>query len=450
MPAEKPSLPSQLDVEGYPLADERPRVAAGRPLEAVLLGAGNRGFHTQGSYALRHPDRLRYVAVAEPNPTLRDRFGDAHGIPAERRYASWQDLLAAGRLAPALVNTTPDRVHFASTLGALETGYDVLLEKPMATSPAECVRIVETAERLGRIVMVNHGLRYAPFFALIKESLAAGKVGEVMHYSHFENVAFWHMAHSFVRGNWGSAEASGPMILTKCCHDLDLMCWYTGSRPRRVSSFGSLRHLRAEEAADAPERCTDGCPRAEECPYFAPRLYLSLDDPSKGFIRRAASVEGTPEAILAALKTGPYGRCVYRCGNDVVDSQKVLVEMEDGTVCSLTMQGFANVEGRYIRFDGTGGTLVADMIRDEVEVASHLDGRRETIRPGRVTGGHGGGDDRLLSAFVASLRAGQPDPLISARSALESHLLAFAAEESRTSGQTIDMREYRARYGATE
>jgi predicted dehydrogenase len=196
-----------------------------QPLEAVLLGAGNRGYYTQGAYAERHPDRLRYVAVAEPDAALRDRFGDRHGIPPARRFASWQDLLDQGQLAPALVNTTPDRVHLASTLAALEAGYDVLLEKPMATTAADCVRIVETAERLGRILQVNHGLRYAPFFALIHEVLASGRLGQIGHYSHFENVAHWHLAHSYVRGNWRSAEASGPMILTKCCHDLDLIGW---------------------------------------------------------------------------------------------------------------------------------------------------------------------------------------------------------------------------------
>lgn len=420
------------------------------PVEAVLVGAGSRGYHTHGMFAMRNPGRLRYVAVAEPSPTHRDRFGDLHGIPAERRYASWQDLIAAGKLAHALVNTTPDRVHLASTVAALDAGYHVLLEKPMATSAEECVRIVQTAEARGRILQINHGLRYAPFFTLVREQIEAGRVGQIMSYSHSENVAFWHMAHSFVRGNWPKAETSGPMILTKCCHDLDLIVWYTGQRARRVFSFGSLRHYRSESVGpEVPERCTDGCPRSDECPYYAPRLYLS-DDPSSGFIRRAASIDQSPEALLEAITVGRYGRCVYHCDNDVVDNQVVLMEMEDGTNVSLTMQGFSSREGRQIRIDGTRGCLLADQSRDEVEYHSHLDGRREVTTPGRVTGGHGGGDDRLISDFVESVRTGRQNPLTSARVSLESHLLALAAEESRLTGRAVDMAEFRSRYGSVE
>ncbi|MCC7354563.1 MAG: Gfo/Idh/MocA family oxidoreductase [Anaerolineae bacterium] len=414
-----------------------------QPLEAVMVGAGDRGFHCQGMYAHRYPHRLRYVAVAEPSPVLRDRFGDFHNIPKEQRYPSWQDLIAAGQLAPALVNTTPDRVHKASTVAALEAGYDVLLEKPMATSPEECVRMVQTAERTGRVLQIFHGMRYAPFFAMVREVLNTGRLGQIMSYAHFENVVYFHMAHAYVRGNWPKKALSGPIILTKCCHDLDLIYWYTGSRSKRIASFGSLRHYRSENARpDYPARCTDGCPIEEECPYYAPRFYLS-DDPVARMMTAAITTDLSTEGILHALKTGPYGRCVYRCDNDVVDNQIVMMEMEDGTNVSLTLHGFSHFGMRYLRFEGTRGSLHADPAKKEIALYDHLRGRSDLFNPGKTTGGHGGGDDGLMSAFLHTMQRGKQDVMTSARASLESHLMAFAAEEARVSGQIVDMDVYR-------
>ncbi len=408
-----------------------------------MLGAGDRGYYCQGMYAIRYPHRLRYVAVAEPDQALRDRFGEVHGIAPGHRYASWEDLLCGGQLAPILVNTTPDRAHMASSVAALSAGYHVLLEKPMATSADDCLRIVNAAERAGRILQVFHGMRYAPLFRLVHEAIAAGRLGRLISYAHFENVAYFHMAHAYVRGNWRRSDTSGPMILTKCCHDLDLIVWYTGQRCRRVSSFGSLQHYRRENAPPgSPDRCTDGCPIEETCPYYAPRFYLSSEGVAPK-MTRAIATDLSIEGILKALRDGPYGRCVYRCDNDVVDNQVVMMDMEDGTSASLTIHGFSYDGGRTIRMQGTEGTLLMEALRREVEVYDHLRGRCDTLRPGKTTGGHGGGDDGLMSAFLHSVEAGQQDVMTSARASLESHLMAFAAEESRLTGNSIDMDSFR-------
>lgn len=414
-----------------------------KPLEAVLLGAGDRGYFCHGMYAQRYPHKMRYIAVAEPDPLRRDRFGDLHDIPKERRYASWEDLLSAGQLAPALVNTTSDRVHAASAVAALETGYNLLLEKPMATSAEECVRIVQAAERADRVLHVHHGMRYAPFFQMIHEVVASGRLGQIMNYAHRENVAYFHMAHAYVRGTWRRSDTSGHMILTKSCHDLDLIVWYTGQRSRRIFSQGSLRHYRPENApAGAPERCTDGCPIEGECPYYAPRFYLS-ERPIIRLFTQVLTTGSTKDDIIHALKTGPYGRCVYRCDNDVVDNQIVLIELEDGTNVTLTMHGFSYDGGRSVRIEGTRGSLIAEALDREFMVYDHATGRRDLLKPGPTTGGHGGGDDGLINSFVNTLETGKQDVMTSARTSLESHLMGFAAEESRRTGEAVDMEAYR-------
>ncbi|RLC55290.1 MAG: gfo/Idh/MocA family oxidoreductase, partial [Chloroflexota bacterium] len=247
-----------------------------QPFTAILIGAGNRGHDAYGAYALRHPDEIRFVAVAEPHDIRRARFAQAHGIPPERQFHTWEDLLALGKIADAALICTLDRMHVEPTLAALEAGYDVLLEKPMATTVADCVRLVQTAERTGRLLQICHVLRYTPFFSILHDIVASGRLGDIITVEHRENVTFWHMAHSYVRGNWRNSRIESPMILAKCCHDMDILFWNLGP-VKRLSSFGSLIHYRAEKAPPgAPARCTDGCPHQAECPWSAPRLYLDL------------------------------------------------------------------------------------------------------------------------------------------------------------------------------
>ncbi|MBN1641682.1 MAG: Gfo/Idh/MocA family oxidoreductase [Anaerolineae bacterium] len=462
----------------------------GSPVTAILIGAGDRGMNAYGAHALARPDQLQFVAVAEPNEARRARFAAAHGIDARRQFATWEELLAKARMAEAAVICTPDRAHAAPALAALAAGYDVLLEKPLAATLPDCVRLAQAAAHAGRMLQVCHVLRYTPFFSTVHAILEAGRLGEVVTVAHRENVSYWHMAHSYVRGHWRNSALSSPMILAKCCHDLDLLYWYLGPCAR-LSSVGGLRHFRPENAPPgAPARCTDGCPHSETCPWYAPRLYidlaplihmarssnrvherlgawLALERPRltralrRLFPRVDAMLDyrGPPVSTISedtsiagrwrALETGPYGRCVYHCDNDVVDHQVVDMQFESGVSAALVMHGHSHEEGRTLRIDGTRATLLGrfTVYRQEIEIHDHgtqaverIDLRRKAIDPS----GHGGGDAGLLAAFVQAVRSGVPGAT-SAHAALESHLMAFAAEEARVSGSTIDMDAYRER-----
>ncbi len=423
-----------------------------RPVvDAVLIGAGSRGTFAYGTAALAHPAHVRFVAVAEPDPERRARFANQHALPPDRCFASWEDLLAAGQLAPALVCCALDRLHVAPTVAALETGYHVLLEKPMAVTPEDCVRLVQTSERVNRVLMICHVLRYTPFFSTLHDIVASGRLGDIVTIEHRENVAYGHMAHSFVRGNWGHTARSSPMILAKCCHDLDMLVWMMDDNPViRVHSFGSLLHFRPDRApAGAPARCTDGCPAADDCAFYAPRFYLN---PHAGYFGAVVSVDSAPEARLEALRTGPYGRCVYHAGNDVVDHQVVSMEHRTGAVTTLVMHGHSHDEERTLRYDGTRATLRARFTYNgppDITVYDHRSGATTDIPvPAADDSGHGGGDSRLMEAFARAVwRADNrtnTEAFTSARTSVESHLLAFAAERSRATGTVIDMAAYRA------
>lgn len=414
------------------------------PTTAVMLGAGNRGFYAYGPYALERPAELRFVAVAEPHPERRARFAAVHGIPRARQFASWEALLAEGQMADVCFNMTQDPSHSASSLAALQAGYDLLLEKPMSPRLEENVALVQAAEQSGRLLQVCHVLRYSPFFAALHDVLESERLGRIVTVEHRENVVFWHMAHSYVRGNWRNTGLSSPMILAKCCHDLDLLQWNLGGSARRLLSFGSLLHFRPENAPPgATLRCTDGCPAGPECPYDARRLYL---DPKRAgqWPATVISESQTHEALWQALELGPYGRCVYHCDNDVVDHQTVNMEWDNGATVVLVMHGHSHEEGRTMRYDGTRGTLRGRFVgsQSDLTIHDHLTGRSETIPiPSPVTG-HGGGDFGVVEAFLRAVR-GEAPALTTAREALESHLLAFAAEESRLTRGVVEMEAFR-------
>ena len=424
----------------------------GEPIEAVLVGAGNRGYEAYGPYALKHPEQIRFTAVVDPHEGRRRRFAEAHGIGPERQFAVWQDVYARDRLAEALVNCTLDRMHLESTLPALDLGYEVLLEKPMANTLEGNVRLVQAAEARGRLLMICHVLRYTAFFSKLHQILTSGRLGRIVTVEHRENVVHWHMAHSFVRGNWRSSQLESPMILAKCCHDMDILYWNLG-RVRRLGSFGSLTHYRPENAPPgAPQRCTDGCPVAEECPWYAPRLYLHGHT---GWPVSVISEDPSVEARRRALKAGPYGRCVYFCDNDVVDHQTVNLEFESGASGTLFMHGHSHEEGRTMRYDGTRATLRGRFgygFGDSIEIHDHLTGLVEEIKPSTDRAaadlsGHGGGDAGLLAAFVRAVRPewGSGEGLTTSRESLESHLMAFAAEEARVEGGIVSMDAFRQR-----
>jgi predicted dehydrogenase len=433
-----------------------------KPVELVVIGAGSRGATAYASYALRHPDQVRIVGVADPDPIRRERVAEAHDLEDSQCFVTWEDLAAAGQLGDGAIVATQDQMHVAPAIAAMEAGYNVLLEKPMAHTLEGCVQLVQASERTGRVLQICHVLRYAPFWRKLHEILESGAIGELVTVEHRENVAYWHMAHSFVRGNWRNKELSSPMILAKCCHDLDVLVWNLNMPVQRLTSVGSLMHYRAASVGpEIPLRCTDGCPIEAECPFSAIGIYLDYARTFPDARQRLQAAGMDPEAppfwpfnVISpdvsragrqqAIESGPYGRCVYRCDNNVVDHQTVLMEMENGASVTMVMHGHSNVEHRSMRYDGTKATLRARAVEPgEIEINYH-GGKTERILVDTSDVGHGGGDEGIMADFVRVLR-GEIAPLTTARVSLESHLLAFAAEDARLQGTVIAMDDYRAR-----
>lgn len=401
----------------------------------VVVGAGGRGAG-YSNYVKRFPDEGYLAAVCEPRQDARDRLADAHDVPQNMRFADWREIVDKPKLADAVFICTQDADHKDPAVALAPKGYHILLEKPMAPTPEDCRAIYEAAKDAGVMLAVCHVLRYTWFNRKLKELIDKGVIGNVRNIQLLEPVGYWHQAHSFVRGNWRNSVESSPMLLAKSCHDLDLLNYFMPAKCTKASSFGNLSYFnKANQPKGAADRCME-CPQEVEsfCPYSACKIYLRDRGNNLGsWPILALTHEGTIEAVVKALKHGPYGRCVFACDNDVVDNQVVNLQFEDGATASFTMTAFNAGGGRETYIMGDQGTL-----RCNDGGITHYDFLSDSTRDikkdadGSPMSGHGGGDFGLVNSFLAAVRENDPSHISSGPEvSLESHLIVFAAEKAR-------------------
>ncbi|MDY3366793.1 Gfo/Idh/MocA family oxidoreductase [Zhenhengia yiwuensis] len=415
-----------------------------KQITTVIIGLGGRGKDTYAEYIRQNPDKMKIVAIADIEPEKVDRVSKAFNIPREMCFESADDLLKEEKLADTALICTQDRDHVEEALVALERGYHLLLEKPISPELEECKQLLAAAKKYNKHVIVCHVLRYTPFYETIKAMITEGKIGEVVTIQAIENVAYWHQAHSFVRGNWRRSDETSPMILAKCCHDMDILLWLADKRCKKVSSFGSTYLFKEEKAPEgAAMRCMDGCKCQDECPYDAVKCYI--DDPKMGIKHgntgwpvNIVALDPTLEKVTEALKEGPYGRCVYHCDNDVVDHQVVNLELEEGVTINFTMSAFTGRCYRYLKIMGTQGCIEGHMDKNLV-VYEPFGGEKVEIditKLGESLAGHGGGDYRMMDRFIELMQNPEANKSMGTtiERSIESHVVALLAEESRING----------------
>lgn len=405
------------------------------PITAIVLGASGRG-KLYGDYSLEHPSELKIVGIAEVVETRRNMYGDKYGVEAANRCATWEEIVSLDKFADAVIISTPDHLHYAPCKAAIDKGYEILLEKPIAQTESECREIVDYAAKHNKIVCLTHVLRYSPYFLMIKEVIDSGRIGEVLSIQHFEPVDYVHFCHSYVRGSWRDSKKSTPLVLAKSSHDLDMIYFLLGGkRCTKVQAYGSLSHFKAENAPKgAGERCTK-CSVESSCPFSALKIYYR----ERGWLYvfdlpEDESKQG--DAILNFLETTPYGKCVYHCENDQPDHYIMSMEFEGGATCNFSIEAMTSYSGRRTRIMGTKGDIVGDMVTFTVN--DFLSGSSEVINAeandaaNYKNAGHGGGDEGMIRDWIAAVRNKDSSLMSSPLSdSLESHLIAFAAERSR-------------------
>ena len=404
-------------------------------VKIVVIGAGNRT-NKYLEYAALHPERLKLVGIVEPVEIRRNLVAEKFGVPAEACFSSFDDFFSNHIDADAVLIGTPEDKHYEPCMRAIEAGYHVLLEKPIAQTKHECLDILEASRRKGVIVGVCHVLRFHPYFMKIKEVVDSGELGQIVSINHYAEINIDRMAHSYVRGLWNRAKKTNPMLIAKCCHDIDFLLWICGSKCRKVSSFGSLRWFRKENAPEgSAERCID-CKVEQTCPFSAVNLYKER----KQWIRNFDVPPGQTidNVIDKELREGKFGRCVYHCDNDVADHQVVNMELEDETTISFVANAFTLNDFRGTHIKMTHG---------------EIDGNETTLRVRKFRGGeekvydfsdlctqpfHAGADLNIVEAFVNSITNAECGVLSSdIASSIESHVVCYEAETSRLNDKTI-------------
>lgn len=418
------------------------------PITVAVAGCGNRGWETYTKIiAEKLSDQMQVVAAADlKEEQLELMRRTCPNLREDRCFHSTDEMLAQGKLADVMFICTPDRNHYVTAIAALRQGYHLLLEKPIAVTADECREVARVATEMQRHVVVCHVLRYTPFYTKLKELLMEEVIGKLMVVRASENVGYWHQAHSFTRGNWRNAELSTPMILQKCCHDMDILLWLTGKHCLRVTSFGHSSYFNPQNAPEgAPLRCTDGCPAADTCPFNAVSFYMNhLRNGNTGWPVSVVCANPNEQRVMEALRNGPYGRCVFHCDNNVVDHQIVNLELEDDLEVSFVMCGFTERQERTIRLMGTKGEIVGNVDKKTIQIQP-FGGEMQEIDVSKLSNdfsGHGGGDVGMLREFAHLLSTGDASSyrLTSIHDSIESHVVALAAEDSRlTHGRVIDM-----------
>ena len=412
-----------------------------QPVKIIVIGAGDRGT-TYATYAEKFPAKAKVVGVAEPRDFYRETFSQKHQIPLSNISADWVTLAEKEKFADAVFITTQDSLHKEPAIAFANKGYHILLEKPMAPNEEDCRQITEAAQKNNKLFAVCHILRYNKYTQSIKTILDAGTIGDVVTIQHLEPVGYWHQAHSYVRGNWRNEKIASFMLLTKSCHDLDWLSYIVGKKWVSVSSFASLKHFRKEEKPNnAGDRCLS-CNCEPNCPYSAKKIYFGrLKRRIIGWPVNILTPDVTEENLYEALRSGPYGRCVYECDNDVVDHQVVNILFEDDVTVSFTMTAFNEAVYRKTYIFGTRGELFCDG-----KIIRHYDfltDRTSIITPElpeyQFMNGHGGGDYELIKAFIEAIVENDASKIRSGpQETLESHLLVFAAEKARLENKVVN------------
>ena len=334
-----------------------------------------------------------------------------------------------------VIVTTVDAYHSDYIIRALELGCNVITEKPMTTDENKCNAILEAKEKYGKEVIVTFNYRFAPFKTKIKEIIDSGVIGDI--YSvHFE----WlldrvmklgaHGASYFRRWNARMAKSSG-LLVHKSTHHFDLVNWWIGQKPKRVSAFGKLNLYGAKNAKfQNTTRCCE-CPYAKECEFYYEMTPLELD-----YYKANEQYDGYWK-----------DNCVYAEDIDIYDTMAVNVEYDGGAIMTYSLNATTAYEGWRIVINGSGGRLEAteyesgfqSKVNEDVVKVFDLDDNCTEYHITRGGGGHGGGDQRLRNMIF---RDNVPDPMGHKAGTMDgaySIIVGVAANKSIKEGKIISI-----------
>lgn len=431
-----------------------------KKVTAIVVGCGHRARY-YASYAIRHPERLEIVGIVDPDQHVLELTKETFNLSDDKCFSSIYDVLKLGKIADCVINGTMDSMHIKTAIPFLEQGYDMLLEKPITNNPSELMKLYDVAKKHNNKLMICHVLRFSKFYVMAKEIINSGEIGEVVHLETQERVGVGHNSVAFIRGKWNKEEECGStMLLQKCCHDIDLICWLNNmTKPTKVSSFGGRNFIIPEKAPEgAGERCLVDCPHVDTCQYSAKILHVENPNFLSFYPWQCTGKEAhelTEEEKIHSLKTdNPHGRCAYKTGATVVDHQSVILQFENGSTASHGMYCSCQRAGRDLYILGTKGEIEGWVGDGKLTIRTfdHENHRRIDKGTERIidlnkldqseSGGHFGGDEGLVVDFVNYMAGGEPSiSCTSIDGSIYGHLCVYAADRSMKEERVVKIEE---------
>ena len=412
--------------------------AESRYIKIAVIGAGVRG--TNLARKVRTSGLPAVIsAVAEPDDNKRNSFLKEFGLDEQLTFRTWEELISSKIHCDAVIIATLDNQHAGPALASLEAGWHILIEKPLSDKFSDCLKIVRTQKQKNKVIAVCHTLRFMEGYRKVKDVAGSGEIGEIIHIEHMEAISNVRFAHNYVRNRWSQEKLNTFLLLHKCSHDIDFIAWLLHDECKKVSSFGSLKYFTPVNApAGSTKKCTDGCLLVDNCQYNAIRLYV--DGPLEEWPARDVCRIHTREAHMEALLTGPFGNCVWKGGNDVVDHQVVMMEFERGATATCTLTGFSASNGRRVRVQGTKGELLFDEANSLIYITEFQNSRKTTLNISKPESYHPE-DQNIVNEWLLSV-INNSAVTVDAGEALRTHAIVFAAEKSRDESQTIMMKDF--------
>lgn len=429
-----------------------------KKIQAVILGYGDRSSR-YAEYAKTRPEDLEIIGVIDINELKRRQGKEAFSLKDEQLFDSLEAFLQANVSCDVVINGTMDEVHYETTMPLLEKGYHILLEKPVTANPEELIAIQKKAEEKACKVVVCHVLRYTPFYSKIKSILDSGKIGKIISMQLNEHVWYGHFVNSYVRGKWRSEKACGSsLLLAKCCHDTDLMCWLNNiTKPTYVSSFGSKSFFTEKNAPKGATKYCYECPNRKTCMFDAEKFQIEKD--FIPFYTWAGINKPLDEITLEEkrefLKHDVYGQCVYQTDMDIVDRQCVSVEFENGSIGTLNMIGGSNKAGRHIHLVCEYGEIEGYIEDNKIivrifdkekvwyeEEIIDFNAEADLSQEDNSVGGHYGGDYYIMKDLIRFLN-NEPTSVSTTviDDSINSHLICYAAEKARKEKVVVELQK---------
>jgi predicted dehydrogenase len=365
-----------------------------------LIGFGSRLQGLVKTLLASHP-HIAVRAVFDPSPgaVVQARKSIGSGI---RVYDDYGALVKDGGIEWVMIGSW-NSAHAEQAIAALDAGKHVFCEKPLATHLEDCLRVRDAVNRSSKNFAFGLVLRYSPHYRKVRHYIDEGVLGQLISFEFNETLAYHHGGYIF--GNWRRyTKNAGSFVLEKCCHDLDLANWMSGSLPVRVASFGGRRVFAPANAS----------------------LKKAVGTTAEG--RSRYQTWNDPQAV------DPFSG-----GADVNDHQVMILHYANGACATFHINAHAASNEWRFYLVGTRGSIRADAVSGHLEVTRIGDSAPLSTGSDSTLNGHEDADQVLIEHLGKTMLEDLP-PLAGIGEALRACVVAFGIDEAQRTGQVIDLR----------